>query len=115
MHEATAPPQAEFSLGVMHGLGLGTQQDYVESVRWYRLAAERGHLQAQSNLGFMYGTGRGVPQDFVRALAWYSVSAAAGDDTARHNRDLLNQRMTPAQVERAQELAQDLAARSSVE
>ncbi|NKC13598.1 MAG: hypothetical protein GKR94_15830 [Gammaproteobacteria bacterium] len=53
----------------------------------------------------MYGTGRGVPQDFVRALAWYSVAAACGEDTARKNRDLLNSKMTPSQVECAQALA----------
>ena len=32
-------------------------QDDAEAVRWYRLAAEQGHVSAQNNLGVMYSTG----------------------------------------------------------
>ena len=77
---------------------------------WYEKAALNGNAQAQCNLAWMYGTGRGVPQDFVRALAWYSVSAASGQDTARRNRDILNERMTPNQIEQAQNMARELGA-----
>jgi len=97
-----------FRLGQMSGLGLGCAQSYGEAVRWYREAAGRGHAGAQCNLGFMYGTGRGVPQDYVQAYAWYNVAAAAGDDVARRNRDAVAQRMSPGQLERAQELSREL-------
>jgi TPR repeat protein len=101
--------EAQYHLGVMYGLGLGVAQNYLTAMDWYERAAMRGNARAQANLGWMYGTGRGVPQDFVRALAWYSVAAAAGQDTARQNRDTLNNRMTPSQVEKSQALASDLA------
>ena len=78
---------------------------------WYAQAARQDHPRAQNNLGWMYGTGRGMPQDFIRAYAWYSVAAAHGEDTARVNRDLLAEKMTASQLERAQTLAQELAER----
>jgi len=104
----TGDAGACFRLGQMSGLGFGCAQSYAEAVRWYREAANRGHAGAQCNLGFMYGTGRGVPQDYVQAYAWYNVAAAAGDDTARHNRDAVAHRMSPGQLERAQELSREL-------
>ena len=32
----------------------GVEQDYVEAVKWYRLAAEQGNADAQYNLGVAY-------------------------------------------------------------
>ena len=97
-----------FRLGQLHGLGLGCDQSYDEAVRWYRRSAQAGNPRAQCNLGFMFGTGRGVPQDYVQAYAWYNLAAAAGEDTARRNRDAVAQRMSPGQLERAQELSSEL-------
>ena len=105
---AEGEPGACFRLGQMSGLGLGCAQSYAQAVRWYRRAAGRGHAAAQCNLGFMYGTGRGVPQDYVQAYAWYNVAAAAGEDVARSNRDAVAHRMSPGQLERAQELSREL-------
>lgn len=99
---------AQCNLGVMYSLGLGVEQSYFKAMGWYAEAARRGSAKAQANLGWMYGTGRGTPQDYVYAYAWYSVAAADGEDTARYNRDLLSQRMTPTQLEKAQELAKEL-------
>ncbi len=98
---------AQFRLGIMHGLGLGCPQDYDQAVKWYSRAARSGHPQAQSNLGFMYGTGRGVPQDYVHAYAWYSLAAATGNEVARINRDAVASAMAGDQLERAQTLASD--------
>jgi uncharacterized protein len=100
---------AQYMLGIMYGLGLGVAQDYMTSIDWYERAAAAGNAPAQCNLGWMYGTGRGVPQDFIQALAWYSLAAASGQDTARQNRDLLNEKMTPNQVEQAQTMARDVS------
>lgn len=104
----TGDISAQYRVGVMYGLGLGQAQDYVLAVSWYRSAAERGDAKAQSNLGFMYGTGRGVPQDYVQAYAWYNLAAAGGEDLARKNRDAIARKMGGGQLERAQELSQEL-------
>ena len=104
--------KAQFELGVMYATGLGVPQDYAEAVKWYRKAAEQGVAEAQYILGFMYRKGRGVPQDYLRAYAWYDLAASTfplGEDrdSAVKNRDLVAERMTPAQISEAQKLARE--------
>jgi uncharacterized protein len=41
---------AQYGLGFMYTNGQGVPQDYVEAVKWYRLAAEQGHAVAQGSL-----------------------------------------------------------------
>ena len=50
-------------------------QDYVEALKWYRKAAERGYFEAQFELGEMYANGKGVAKDDVEALKWYRKAA----------------------------------------
>ena len=35
--------------------------DMEESFKWYKMAADRGHVMAQNNLGALYYLGQGVP------------------------------------------------------
>ncbi len=69
--------------------------------------ARRGNADAQYNLGVMYGNGRGVPKDYVQAHLWYNLAAAQGTELARKNRDIIAEKMTPAQMAEAQRLARD--------
>ncbi len=87
--------------------GQGVPQDYAEAVRWWRLAAEQGHVSAQNNLGTMYRSGQGVPQDYVEAHKWLNLAAAQGEDLARKNREFVAEKMTPAQIAEAQRLARE--------
>ena len=98
---------AQHNLAVMYDNGQGVTQDYAQAVKWYRLAADQGYASAQSNLGVMYSNGQGVPQDYVQAHKWYNLAAAQGDADGAKNRDLVAKRMTPQQIERAQELARN--------
>ena len=66
----------------MYYYGIGVPQDYVEALKWYRLAANQGNAIAQFDLGFMYENGHGVPQDYVRAHMWFNLSAAQGNQVA---------------------------------
>jgi len=54
-------------------------QDYEESVKWYRKAAEQGHAQAQAWLGVMYNLGLGVNRDYKAAAKWYRKAADQSD------------------------------------
>src|SRR5262249_36489410 len=38
-------------LGVFYYYGRGVQQNFQEAIRWFRLAADQGHLVAMRNLG----------------------------------------------------------------
>ncbi len=76
-------------------------------VKLYLMAAEQGVAQAQYNLGVMYGDGEGVPQDYVQAHLWFNLAAAQGQEQAKKNRDIVAEKMTPAQIAEAQRLARD--------
>lgn len=69
-------PHAQFELGRMaeHGTGRLSANPR-EAVRWYRLAAEKGHADAQFALAQAYATGRGVMQDHKKAAYWFNRAA----------------------------------------
>ena len=55
----------------------------------------------------MYGYGYGVKQDYTRALMWWAIAASQGDETARKNRDIVEKKMSSADVSKAQKLARE--------
>ncbi len=99
--------EAQYFLGIMYDQGQGVPQNDQEAVRWYRLAAEKRDASAQFNLGFKYVKGYGVPKDYVLAHMWMNLAAAQGSENAVEFRDLLEKRMTPAQLAEAQRLARE--------
>ena len=96
---------AQYNLGQMFRRGQGVLQNYKTAVKWYRLSAEQGNASAQYNLGVMYGNGNGVIQDNIYAHMWFNISASNGNKDAVKNRDLVEKRMTPADISTAQKLA----------
>ena len=97
---------AQFNLGLMYAQGQGVAQDYKTATKWYTLASEQGVADAQFNLGLMYRKGQGVVQDYVKAHMWFNIAAIDGSDKkAAPNRDAIAEKMTPAQIAQAQELA----------
>ena len=99
--------KAQFKLGVMYGTGEGVPQDHKEAVKWFRLSAEQGDASAQYNLGLMYAEGTGVPQDYVLAYIWWNISGSNGNKNAVENRDLIEQKISPSQIEKAQDMARN--------
>lgn len=101
--------RAQTALGLMYANGRGVPQSSAESVRWFRRAAEGGDALAQGILGRLYENGVGVPRDPIRAYKWYRRAASAADAKVRSraaaNMRRLGQRLTPAQLARAQRLA----------
>ena len=87
-------------------------QDYKEAVKWYRLATAQGLAQAQNNLGVMYAEGRGVTQDYASAHMWWNLASSAGDADGAKNRDIVAKKMTPQQIEKAQDMARACEARN---
>jgi TPR repeat protein len=77
---------AQFLLGDVYRVGDEyTEQDFVEAVRWYRLAAKQGDACAQNNLGAMYQHAMGVAYDPAEAARWYRAAAVQGLDVAEFN------------------------------
>ena len=103
--------RAQFNLGNMYASGQGVIQDYKQAVKWYRKAAEQGDADAQNNLGAMYGNGQGVTQDYVLAHMWWNIAASSGDKDSIYNRDILAKKMSPSQIEKAQDMAREWTAK----
>jgi uncharacterized protein len=61
----------------------------------------------------MYNKGDGVRQDRVTAHMWLNLSATSGFGEAVRNRDIVAQRMTPAQIDAAQMLAREWKPKST--
>ena len=101
--------EAEYNLGVMNQEGLGVTQYYAEAMKWYRKAAEQGHAWAQFELGKMYYQDQGVTQDFVKAHALFNIAAVQGVSIGAEQRDKVAQKMTPADISKAQLLARECA------
>jgi hypothetical protein len=87
---------------------MGVKQDWTESTKWYRLAAEQGDPLGQANLGVAYANAQGVARDFVQAYAWYSLAVESfpsfdqfGRDRALKNRDAIEKFMSVDQISSA--------------
>jgi len=76
--------EAQNNFGQKFHYGEGVPKDFVEAMKWYRLAAEQEYEYAQFNLGDMYYEGEGVPQDFVEAMRWYRLAAAQENAGAQY-------------------------------
>ncbi len=98
---------AQNNLGSMYFKGQGVPQDYQMAAKWWQLAAEQGYAGAQYNLGVMYERGEGVLQDYVQAHMWYNIAAVKDLDLAAKNRNRVAEKMTPADVATAQQLARE--------
>ncbi|MXY25869.1 MAG: redoxin domain-containing protein [Acidobacteria bacterium] len=100
---------AQFHLGFAYSGGSGVPLDYNESHDWFERAAEQGHDAAQWMLGSLfYSFGRGdVARDDVKGAMWLYLAVSQNDRHDRTTLDMLEARMTPAQIEEAQRLARE--------
>ena len=79
-------PFGQYNMGVFYtDDSLGVPQDYAEAARWYRRAAEQGHVEAEVKLAVMYAYGYGVPKDRSETLKWFLKAAEQGDVDAQYN------------------------------
>jgi len=67
-------PDAMTCLGSKYYFGHLVKQNYAESAKWYRKAAEQGHPFAQYQLGRLYAS----LQDHAEAVKWYQRAAYRG-------------------------------------
>lgn len=102
---------AQAWLGRLYETGQGVPQDYYEAAKWYYRAATAGHGGAQYALAMLYNKGMGVRRDYVLSYMWLNLSAAQAVGADRefkvNMRDSIASKMTPRQLQAAQELALD--------
>ena len=98
---------AQYNLAKMYGQGKGVIQDYKIAVKWYIRSAEQGLADAQNNLAVSFALGNGVIEDNVYAHMWANIARSNGSENASKLLDIIVKRMTPSQIEKAQDLARE--------
>lgn len=74
----------EFCLAGMYYDGLGGyQRDAALALRYFEVAAHKGHAVAQHDYGWMLVQGKGVAADREAGVRWLRAAAAQGSSTAR--------------------------------
>jgi hypothetical protein len=63
-------------------------------------------------MGILYEFGFNMPKNSVTALAWYLRAVEQGNALAARRRDQIVSGMNPEEIEAAQKLSQELAART---
>ena len=102
---------AQFSLGTHYAMGDEVTQDYVESARWFALAADHGLAAAQVAMSAYYEAGTGVPKDFEKAYFWAILAKAQGDEAGRSRATELSTRINNQQIRNIQQQADQWAKR----
>ena len=74
---------AQFLLGAMHYLGMGTAPDRALARDWLRKAAAQGYADARYNLRMLYDFREGVPDENPLAIYSYKKAAQNGDAEAQ--------------------------------
>ena len=72
---------AQFLVGSAYDSGNGAPRDGNEAMKWYRMAAERGHVEAQNSVG----SGLQAEKRYEEALPWYEKASAQGHALATNN------------------------------
>ena len=102
--------RAQYNLGMLYASGLGVDQDYQAALKWHRMAAAQGHAGGQNELAQMYAKGQGVQPNQVLAYVWFTVAIASSSGGSKNeitkDRDRVASRMTPEQIAKAQQLAE---------
>ena len=89
------------------GLAAYKAGNYTTAVEEWTPLAEQGVSKAQTNLGVMYENGQGLLQDNVMAHMWYNIGAANGNELGGTNRGIIANKMTPADISKAQAMARE--------
>jgi TPR repeat protein len=74
---------SQCNLGVCYLNGTEVNQDYKESVKWFKKAAEQGNAVAQYYLGICYFNGTEVRKDEKEAVKLFTRSAEQGNADAK--------------------------------
>lgn len=77
-------PQGQFSFARMYDWGNGITENRAQSAKWYRKAAEQGHLEAQYELAGSYYYHIGEKFDVNEAMRWWHKSASNGNISSQH-------------------------------
>ena len=90
----------------------GVPQNFQDAFKWYEISANHRNSKAQKALGELYEKGEGTTKDYVLAYMWYELYESydltpPSERETPYFKDLLKIKMTPDQIKKANELAQN--------
>jgi hypothetical protein len=103
-------PLAENNLADLYLRGEGVAQNDAQAFAWFERAANQGNTGAQIKLGFLYANGRATSKDPEAAYAWITAASLAGDQRGQKYLAALESQLSPGQLARAKQRAQELKA-----
>ena len=99
---------AQTILGYIYFQGKEVPRNYKTSFDWMTKAANQGDKDAQYSLGSYYYNGWGTKRDLVLAYLWWSLSIINNEDPiVRNSLDTLEEKLSPAELARAQKMASE--------
>jgi TPR repeat protein len=107
-------PSAQFDLAYLYYKAdsdpaiQGVIQSNSLAARWYRKAAEQGHVKAQYNMAVLHLQGHGVSRDPVSAYAWLLHSAGQGHQASIELKGELDGMLNEKQIDAAQQQSAEL-------
>jgi TPR repeat protein len=76
---------AQWMLGLLYRNGGRSAPNFTEALKWFKLAADQGHIRALLHLGQIYQVGLfGVSENKAEAAKWYRLAALQGDAGAQN-------------------------------
>ena len=72
-HTETDNSKILYLIGLMYDCGKGVEQNYIEAIKYYKIACEKGSGDALFNLGFIYHHAKGVEQNIDEAIKYYKM------------------------------------------
>ena len=81
--------------------------DVIQGLKEMVKLAEQGDAEEQYRLGLLYERGQCIHQDYVMAHMYLSIAVVSGHKSAINNRGDVEKKMTPSQIEKAQDLARE--------
>lgn len=96
--------ESQNNLAVAYRDGNGVTQDPEAAIKWFKKAAFQNDVEAMISLGGIYHQ----EGDSEMAYVWWYVASAGGYEDAKKNVGILDSRLTPEQIERAQAFAKKI-------
>lgn len=59
-------------------------KEYAEALKYYKLAADKGHTEAMNNLGYAYLEGEGVSKNDIKAAEYFKLGAEKGNSNSQY-------------------------------
>ncbi|MBX9567381.1 MAG: sel1 repeat family protein [Candidatus Obscuribacterales bacterium] len=84
--------EAQYKLGVYYYIGSGVTQNFKESFKWFKKAADQADetdMRPEFVVGVLYAKGQGTQQSMKDAFTWFRIASQSKDQEGESARQFL--------------------------